>query len=253
MSNNKARYHALTRTSPQGQPFIGRCMLCGLENLAPDALRQHCDNPAGTSEDDALIQAVERDEAERQEVERSKRVFVPLETPITANPKAKAAQALAEWMFGTGKWITREQFDEYIRTLFLTDQLCDDEGCEHHGTPHICRSTRVEHDPPMASPVPPMPDGYVPLEDGPEALEAAMNETYEVKTHVTSYFKDQDAYNAAAEARETELQQYKKMALQHNARKCADEIDHVILNGGDWLRRDALLKKAAKLLRVFTE
>lgn len=52
--------HALTRTSPKGGPFIGRCMNCGRENMTLDqAMTQECPNPAGFTQDETLIRAIE--------------------------------------------------------------------------------------------------------------------------------------------------------------------------------------------------
>lgn len=39
--------HALVRTSPKGQPFIGKCAKCGVEELPISAASQPCVNPAG--------------------------------------------------------------------------------------------------------------------------------------------------------------------------------------------------------------
>lgn len=39
--------HALSRTSPKGQPFIGVCMKCGIPGLALKDVVTPCVNPAG--------------------------------------------------------------------------------------------------------------------------------------------------------------------------------------------------------------
>lgn len=38
--------------------------------------------------------------------------------------------------------LTRQQIVEVSRkaTAKLAEELCEDEGCPHHGTPHVCRS-----------------------------------------------------------------------------------------------------------------
>ena len=39
--------HALERTSPKGQPFIGYCVKCGIRDLPISAALEDCVNPAG--------------------------------------------------------------------------------------------------------------------------------------------------------------------------------------------------------------
>lgn len=53
--------HLIDRTSPAGpgKPFVGRCRLCGAENLPFEAALQPCPNPKGISQDDALVAAIE--------------------------------------------------------------------------------------------------------------------------------------------------------------------------------------------------
>jgi len=50
--------HALTRTSPKGGPFIGRCFRCGLENLPAEAVTQPCINTANLSAAETILHAV---------------------------------------------------------------------------------------------------------------------------------------------------------------------------------------------------
>jgi hypothetical protein len=54
-----ARPHALERTSPKGQDFIGTCRLCGTPNLKTPFDDPPCPNQRGLSEDEALIEAIE--------------------------------------------------------------------------------------------------------------------------------------------------------------------------------------------------
>ena len=52
--------HALTRTSPKGQPFIGTCMKCGTPNLTmAQAMRGGCVNPANFTQEETLLIAIE--------------------------------------------------------------------------------------------------------------------------------------------------------------------------------------------------
>jgi hypothetical protein len=55
--------HALERTSPKGpgMPFIGTCWQCGKTGITLEQQQiEECENPAGLSQDDSLIMAVER-------------------------------------------------------------------------------------------------------------------------------------------------------------------------------------------------
>lgn len=54
--------HALTRTSPKGEPFLGTCLQCGATALPSSAIREECVNPAGFSEDEALLLALDQGE-----------------------------------------------------------------------------------------------------------------------------------------------------------------------------------------------
>lgn len=51
--------HALNRTSPKGEKFLGTCMKCGRTNLPISAVNEPCENIAGMSEEDALLLAIE--------------------------------------------------------------------------------------------------------------------------------------------------------------------------------------------------
>ena len=54
------KYHVLERTSSKGKgkPFVGKCILCGKENLLPKAIWEECSNPNKVSSDIALIKAI---------------------------------------------------------------------------------------------------------------------------------------------------------------------------------------------------
>lgn len=53
--------HSLRRTSPKGpgQPFIGRCVLCGEIDLPMIAATFPCPNPEGMSQDEAVLDAMD--------------------------------------------------------------------------------------------------------------------------------------------------------------------------------------------------
>lgn len=50
--------HALVRTSPKGQKFIGRCVKCGKDGLSMMDTTP-CINPSGMSDSEALIGILE--------------------------------------------------------------------------------------------------------------------------------------------------------------------------------------------------
>lgn len=52
-------YHAVERTSPKGQRFLGTCMRCGRTNLPSSAALEPCENVADISDDEALIMAID--------------------------------------------------------------------------------------------------------------------------------------------------------------------------------------------------
>lgn len=47
--------HALNRTSPKGQPFIGTCVRCGRTGLTAKRANEECDNPSQMTADEALL------------------------------------------------------------------------------------------------------------------------------------------------------------------------------------------------------
>lgn len=51
--------HVLERTSPKGEAFIGRCRLCGKENLSMKDALADCPNPKRISSAEALTMAIE--------------------------------------------------------------------------------------------------------------------------------------------------------------------------------------------------
>lgn len=53
-----ARSHYLVRTSSEGGPFIGRCPMCGTENLPASAAKLPCPNPQGFTLEDVLEAAL---------------------------------------------------------------------------------------------------------------------------------------------------------------------------------------------------
>jgi hypothetical protein len=68
--NEPATTHSLERTSPMGGAFVGRCVLCGALGLPSGAALWPCPNPSRKSEDQALIDAIERPATTSQEEER---------------------------------------------------------------------------------------------------------------------------------------------------------------------------------------
>ena len=52
--------HALTRTSPFGQPFIGRCDKCGQEGLGMGAPLEPCPMDHMVSDEQALLDCLAR-------------------------------------------------------------------------------------------------------------------------------------------------------------------------------------------------
>ena len=52
--------HSLRRTSPKGQKFVGACVLCGREGLTFSDMAGYCDNQRGLTQDEALIEAIDR-------------------------------------------------------------------------------------------------------------------------------------------------------------------------------------------------
>lgn len=58
---DEARTHALVRTSPYGKLFLGTCIQCGAKNLPMGAALEPCPNQRGMSQDEALMEVMERD------------------------------------------------------------------------------------------------------------------------------------------------------------------------------------------------
>lgn len=52
-------FHSLERTSPLGSKFEGKCVLCGKENLTAADINERCGNTNGTTQDEALLRAME--------------------------------------------------------------------------------------------------------------------------------------------------------------------------------------------------
>jgi len=50
--------HALERTSPKGEKFLGFCTKCGREDLPIAAMNEECVNPANLTDGDAIMIAV---------------------------------------------------------------------------------------------------------------------------------------------------------------------------------------------------
>jgi hypothetical protein len=48
--------HALLRTSPKEEPFLGYCVKCGKPDLPMTAVREPCRNTARLTESEALFQ-----------------------------------------------------------------------------------------------------------------------------------------------------------------------------------------------------
>lgn len=57
--SRRMRYHAIERTSPKGQPFIGTCRLCGTPNLPAKAALDECPNQRGLTAEEALIETID--------------------------------------------------------------------------------------------------------------------------------------------------------------------------------------------------
>lgn len=51
--------HALTRTSPIGERFIGTCTKCGMKGLTLAQSQDECANVRGVSETQALLEAID--------------------------------------------------------------------------------------------------------------------------------------------------------------------------------------------------
>lgn len=54
-----ARQHALLRTSPKGQDFVGRCMNCGATDVTwEEFCTKECPNPAGVTQGQSVLDAI---------------------------------------------------------------------------------------------------------------------------------------------------------------------------------------------------
>jgi len=50
----------------------------------------------------------------------------------------------------TNGWLAQYASNVAHRIADLTPTLCEDEGCEHHGTPHICQTLNTTKDSPKS-------------------------------------------------------------------------------------------------------
>lgn len=55
----QAQQHALNRTSPKGESFIGTCSLCGKTGLTIAEATQYCENVRGLTNEQAFLEAIE--------------------------------------------------------------------------------------------------------------------------------------------------------------------------------------------------
>jgi hypothetical protein len=55
--------HSIIRTSPKGEgfEFIGKCSLCGTENLTPANVFEICDNPSKLLFEQVIIDIIDKD------------------------------------------------------------------------------------------------------------------------------------------------------------------------------------------------
>jgi len=58
--------HALVRTNPKGETFIGRCIKCGKTDLPSRAALEECPNPSGITQGGALLSVIEGNEDAKQ-------------------------------------------------------------------------------------------------------------------------------------------------------------------------------------------
>lgn len=61
--SKRMQTHALERTSPKGQPFIGTCRLCGQAGLTSKDVMKPCENVRGLSQEEAVLEAIVGGEA----------------------------------------------------------------------------------------------------------------------------------------------------------------------------------------------
>jgi hypothetical protein len=50
--------HAIKRTNPKGEPFVGKCYQCGEENLPIEAVTWSCENTANLTAAESILIAV---------------------------------------------------------------------------------------------------------------------------------------------------------------------------------------------------
>jgi len=50
--------HHIHRTSPKGEPFVGRCFLCGKAGLKIGDSNDDCENERGLTEEEALLEGI---------------------------------------------------------------------------------------------------------------------------------------------------------------------------------------------------
>ena len=50
--------HAIHRTSPKGQPFVGTCSKCGKQGLTFDDMGKECSNIRNTTQEQDLLEAI---------------------------------------------------------------------------------------------------------------------------------------------------------------------------------------------------
>lgn len=54
-----SKQHAVNRTSPKGQPFLGTCSLCGQTGMSiMQAMQTECPNQRGLTPDEALLETL---------------------------------------------------------------------------------------------------------------------------------------------------------------------------------------------------
>lgn len=51
--------HSLERTSPYGEEFVGKCVLCGREGLPSGYALVECPNPKNATQDEVLLNAID--------------------------------------------------------------------------------------------------------------------------------------------------------------------------------------------------
>ena len=51
--------HAITRTSPKGEKFVGTCFKCGQTGLTIGDAMKECPNVRGLTQDEALLEAID--------------------------------------------------------------------------------------------------------------------------------------------------------------------------------------------------